>query len=239
METHVATALAWKHRVRLACGPVYFERQVLRQCFKHAVNNLLGREVLTVAELDAIAAALAARCPRRVRGEPGLKTVAWHDDLEGDFATQVIHNALAKHGYTMTHFREAERDPALLPVQTSGRFLVRIVYGARDTSGAWATHVIALDADRGLLLDSQSENYLPLTSSNFKRKTAPNASFPGTRVAAVYRVAATAHRTDSSGGRARRRRHRRRRGHAASNGELVSPLPQQPPLAVDAFVAAS
>lgn len=203
-------ALSWKHRVLLAKGPVYFERQLLRQCFKHAVNNLEERELLTVDNLDAAAIELGELALQRVQGQEGLHPVAWFDRVHGDYSTKAVHNALSKLGYRLERFREAERDNAILPRQTLGKFLVRVVYGARDTSGRWATHVIALNADNCRLLDSCSRGPIPLTERNFKAKTGPNKRYPHTRISRVYRLVRIT-RTPAADGAKRKRRRRRKR----------------------------
>lgn len=184
-------ALAWKHVVLVTPGPVYFERQLLRHCFKNAINNVLGAQVLTVDDLDAAACALEARSRQRARGTGESVKARWHDEKEGNYSTKAVQNALVKKGYDLRRFREAERDPSILPQQTAGKFVVRVLYGARDTAGQWASHMIAIDCDRCLLLDSQAATYLPLTSRNFRAKTGPNARYPQTHIDRVYRVVDT------------------------------------------------
>ncbi len=189
----------------------------MRQCFKHGANNLLGAQVLTVDDLDASARELGEKSRQRVRGSGEPMKVTWYDAKEGDYSTKAVQNALVKKGYDMRRFKEAERDPSILPQQTSGKFLVRVIYGARDTAGQWASHVIAVDCDRCLVLDSQVAGPVPLTSRNFRVKTGPNRLYPNTRIDRVYRVVPVQRSLRPS--KSRRHRHLRAKTpvvHAAS-----------------------
>lgn len=181
-----AEALELKHRVVLGEGDIYFEKQVLKQCYKHAVNNVLGREVLTVDDLDAAAMALAARATQLERKTAEPVRCSWHDAFDGLYATSVVYNALNKAGYALVRVKPA--DYRSLPDLNEGKFLVAVEYGVKDASGAWMNHVIAVDCDRRLVLDSQGNKPLVLNRSTFFRKTGPNERYPLTRIARVHRI---------------------------------------------------
>ncbi len=186
-EVPDAEALELKHRV-VVCenSDVYFEKQVLKQCYKHATNNLLEGEVLTVDDLDAEALALAAKATRLVSGTGEPVRCAWHDVYDGLYSTSVIHNALVKKGYRLVRVDHA--DYQRIPDLPAGKFLVAVEYGVRDAQGHWMNHVIAVDCDRRLVLDSQGNKPLALDRATFARKTGPNARYPRTRIARVHRV---------------------------------------------------
>jgi hypothetical protein len=180
-------ALALKHRVVLCENSnVYFEKQVLKQCYKHATNNLLGGEVLTVDDLDAEARVLGANALKLAPGTSEPARCSWYDVYDGLYSTSVIHNALAKKGYRLVRVRHD--DYQRIPDMPAGKFLVAIEYGVQDGQGHWMNHVIAVDCDRRLVLDSQGNKPLALDRATFARKTGPNARYPRTRIARVHRI---------------------------------------------------
>jgi hypothetical protein len=186
-EVPDAEALELKRRVVLCeNSDVYFEKQVLKQCYKHAVNNNLGSEVVTVDDLDAEARVLAARALKPAPGTGDPVRCAWYDVYDGLYSTSVIHNALVKKGYRLV--RVGHEDYQRIPDMPAGKFLVAIEYGVKDAQGHWMNHVIAVDCDRRLVLDSQGNKPLALDRATFARKTGPNARYPRTRIARVHRI---------------------------------------------------
>jgi len=162
------------------------ELQVLEHCVKHAINNLMGCAFLDVDELDAIARRLAATVLQYPRGggEPFL--TKWYDACDGAYSIKVAQTALEKRGYTLRRVHDTPY--ADLATVTSGKFVVCIAYGTRDARGNWMTHAIGLDCDNCRILDSHSKAPIPATVRNYRAKTMPNATYPGTRINRVYRL---------------------------------------------------
>lgn len=180
-------ALRLKNRVLLGAGPIYFERQVLSQCYKHATNNLLEGPVLSVADLDAAGQQLNDTAMIQARGGE-RRQGRWYDKFDGSYSVKAVHNALSSKGYGLARMRRSQLDPQQLPAVTEGKFLVRIVYGKVDAHGSHMTHVIGVDCDRGLLFDSQGLKPLELSRRNFRAKTGPNSQYPATRIDCVHRI---------------------------------------------------
>jgi hypothetical protein len=172
-----AYALALASERPMDTGPIYFERQVLRHCIKHAVNNLLGRELLTVPYLNGLAQQMSKTKDERL-----------FDEYDGSYTWSVIHSALRKAGYDAHRVKDVPFP--LIPSQRSGKFIVVVTYGLdaaeADAKGVGG-HAIGVDCDRQLL-DSQDDTPLPLTAAAFAPRTRPNPDFPRTRIAHAYRV---------------------------------------------------
>jgi hypothetical protein len=148
---------------------------------------LLGGPVLSVADLDAAGQQLNEAAAVQERGGK-RRSCHWYDKFDGSYTVKAVHNALSAHGYGLVRMRRSQLDPQQLPSMTAGKFLVRIVYGKKDAHGCHMTHVIGIDCDRGLLLDSQGLKPLELTRRNFRAKTGPNSQYPATRIDRVHRI---------------------------------------------------
>lgn len=209
-----AKAVAKKRRRPLGKGHVYFEKQVLKQCVKHAVNNALGGPILTADHLDALARARALRL-----APPGAPPAPTYDAYDGMYSFGVVHDALRKKGCDVRAFTGI--DFQRLPNLRAGQFVVCVNYGVPDATApplrtdgprppAVMSHAFAVDCDRQLLLDSQLDAPVPLTPTAFAALTTPNAEFPLTRITRVYQITRSAHIAAATATGRPRRRHRRR-----------------------------
>ncbi len=163
--------------------------QVLKHCLLHAVNNALGRQVLTVDELEAAARHLGERAWLTLDEHGNHVRSVHYDDHDGSFSVLAVSNALAKHRVRLQRWRGGRPWGRLLTETTAGQFLVCVEYGKPDANtGEMMSHTIALDFDRHLLLDSQARGPLELTLKNFRRKTGPSPSYPNTQIVKVYRL---------------------------------------------------
>jgi hypothetical protein len=159
---------------------------VLKHCLRHAVNNLLGSNVLTTTELDREAELMRTTAPARVRGSQRTVPLRYHDRVDGSYTFAAVQQALTRRQYQLRHW--SGRPYVDVCSMTEGKFLVCIEYGVRDSDGGPMTHVIGVDCDRRLLLDSQDRGPLPLSETLFLRKTQPNRRYPETRIFRAYHL---------------------------------------------------
>jgi hypothetical protein len=148
--------------------------------------------VLTVDAMDAEARHLSAKAHCTLPGGVGKGTAIHYDDHDGNYSIHAAHAVLKKHRLRLWRWRKGRaRTWETVVEEKTGQFIVCIDYAARDvTTGAPMTHVIGIDCDRCLLLDSQGLRPLALTLENLRRKTRPTKEYPGTHITQVYRITA-------------------------------------------------
>ena len=142
-----------------------FEKQKRYNCAKHTVNNLLGYELLTIANLTQSAHLLSEREPSHRR----------HCTAErGDWSIDCIQRTMLIHGYQLRRWKpNTERDL----VTTEGLHMVQCPPHPDSTEPV--SHWIGVDGTRKMIMDSFS-NYgkqapgkpIQLSWANLQRKGA-------------------------------------------------------------------
>lgn len=150
----------------------------------------MGRQVLTIDEVEAKAKHLSKHAWMTLGDGLGRTRASHYDDHDGNFSVLTISNALSVHRLRLERWRGGRPWSRILSEESTGKFLVLVNYGKPDVNtGETMTHTIALDFDRRLLFDSQANGPLDLTLKNFRRKTDPVPNYPNTTIVGIYRLA--------------------------------------------------